>query len=389
MTDSRITVDVSAEALVQRAREQQAQSRQMVIQQEEEKREKARQQAAAQKAGRGSVPGQGKLQGRSRPPQTGSKRREVAAGYVPQQLKVASGFVLPDYENGDIRILSKDGRASVALGLPDTVGTGTAPGQPPPRGPQSGSNTLTSPFLVAFALPVNGNALLMVTQYQVVTRSIAWEWTGPFPGPILGQEYWELVENVSFSSAGPVAQSYVVSRSAVRRIATPSHVAAWMQGFLDKQSPPYEDDFPVFPYEDYQVLSQGLSLALYETEDGTYNFNVASMLNGKICVCATPSALFSIANSNADNWSRLWLDFRRSEADPIISQAYKIKDLDPVLHNPTALNLGSPVRGLTVQTGTYDETDFVEPVVTWDWGNPALCRRLLLQLGFSSSDLVP
>lgn len=82
MTDSRITVDVSAEALVQRAREQQAQSRQMVIQQEEEKREKARQQAAAQKAGRGSVPGQSRLQGRSRPPQTGSKRREVAAGYV-------------------------------------------------------------------------------------------------------------------------------------------------------------------------------------------------------------------------------------------------------------------------------------------------------------------
>jgi len=86
MTDTRITVDVSTEALLQRARQQQAQSRQAVIQQEEEKREKARQQREAQKAGRGGVPGQSRLQGRSRAPQTGSKRREVAAGYVVDQI---------------------------------------------------------------------------------------------------------------------------------------------------------------------------------------------------------------------------------------------------------------------------------------------------------------
>jgi hypothetical protein len=393
MTDTRITVDVSTEALLQRARQQQAQSRQAVIQQEEEKREKARQQREAQKAGRGSVPGQSRLQGRSRAPQTGSKRREVAAGYV-QQSDVASGHfsfraIVDDsvpttftYES-EHKLWTGNGSKFLEVSYPRNTFSGTAPSETgviiqdpddPPQ-PQSGSYTWVSTLPISVVLPAGGNKLIFVAAYSRATEVVSWSWVFSF-APQFG---WFLVETVSLSEVTAPTRCYIVSKSNIRQVSTPAAVSNWIAGYGYKL---VNNDYIYNPLPD--GISQGLGSSI--VGQGFYSGYVP--IN-----TGTPRTAETIANANASSWSPKWLQFSQPAANTNTSIPRRITQLTPSTHEPVDLSSGTPVRRLAIQASipgqSSDPQIQATPLIAWDWDKPDLAKRFLSRIGFTPADLVP
>lgn len=436
MTDTRITVDVSTEALLQRARQQQAQSRQAVIQQEEEKREKARQQREAQKAGRGSVPGQSRLQGRSRAPQTGSKRREVAAGYLDRigagmcfySLKFSTN---PDGNNlyGSYALTTQKNQTIISASLLDSyTGPSATQGGILFKQKQPGTNefyqggivpwgyasesslgaswtVLDSPdfpiITASQAGEVNsvseqvGNVIILPIRKRtfvvalVVLRS-AYSGTAQV---VSQRRYWgDLVEPYNSligttnpaTYSFPVSQTYypiggettdtytphcfAVSDTKVRKIGMPAKLFKFLK----------ENPAATQPY-----AAQGLGL---QSGDETPYAPVPSAYGYTL---GTPRTIEIASGGNSGRWSPDWLQFSISKSDTRQLVCRKIRQLDPTNHQPLDLNSGRIVPGVSFPVKPTISQDEYIPMLAWDWGNPALCRRLLLQLGFTPADLVP
>lgn len=349
MTDTRITVDVSTEALLQRARQQQAQSRQAVIQQEEEKREKARQQREAQKAGRGGVPGHSRLQGRSRAPQTGSNRREVAAGYVQTPYKLATCFMQEiAYESlgpSGINDRAYPGKAVAKIWSYDQQATATYdPG-----------------FAAEYYDDVPGFVIAVAQRYQPLPISagsfVLW-CQKSLAGPTI-----PVGENIVSN------QCFLVTQRSVRKIGTPASMN---------------------------------QLAAYGT--------TADGINDNSGPSGTPRSIqrfLGVELSVPPRYLKLNQQITRNDAGQIVDIA---RNMTGTVHRQADyLDTGRPAAWLSKKARVDNEeivtdksTDFQGtidpaerptfasfPVMAWDWGNPALCRRLLLQLGFTPADLVP
>ena len=351
MTDSRITVDVSAEVLVQRAREQQAQSRQAVIQQEEEKREKARQQREAQKAGRGSVPGQSKLQGRSRPPQTGSKRREVAAGLAQTPYKLATCFMqeiaFESLGPSGVTDRSYPYKVLAKIWSYDQQATATYDSgfaqeyyEDVPRFSVSVTETYQP-------LPINAGSFILWCQKLITGQTIP-------DGQVVTNN-----------------QCFLITQRSVRKIGTPVSMAQ-------------------------------LNARIFFGE-----VNGISTNNGRSGTPRTIQGFLGIEQSAPPRFLKLNQEITRNDAFQIVDIA---RTMTGTVHRQSDyLDTGKPASWLSKKArvdneeivtdkatnfeGTIDPADFPLlgsfPVMTWDWGNPALCRRLLLQLGFTPADLVP
>jgi hypothetical protein len=402
MTDTLITVDLQFQKLLQRAREGQAAGREVQVDREQQRKIETAGRAERGVRERITIPGQVLQQGRSRRgvrggPQNVTKRpkEQPAAGYVPQVPEVAYGYLTTIYPSQSPRLYSGDGNKYQDITFADPTGSGTLPdavnGIPVP--PLSGSYTVVRTYSFSIVLPVGGKTFLYLIQKTVGTRTSVWSWQSAPDGT--GGIVWNLQQSDSFTT-GPLSPEFcVVSRSTVRKVnGMPSRVAEWMALALNRITP-LADEPLRYPYESFQFLSQGLSDQLGKYNDKVFSFNhgYAPQVGFAIRL-GTPAGIRSI-DGGQPGWSPIWLNFAPPESLERFLQGYRIKSLDAQSHAPADTVKGAIIRGLKITLpqlpGGTDELSESSPqrLIAWDWGKPAQCRQLLLQLGFSPSDLSP
>lgn len=164
------------------------------------------------------------------------------------------------------------------------------------------------------------------------------------------------VEEEVTTEHGPTA-TFLVSPASVRQLQTPGQVHSWMSTASNLGN-----------------AWQGLDAEV-------------------AAVVGTPQTIEAATTAYPQSWSPRWLRFSQKQDDPEILVANKITALDPVTHRPLEAAAGVPLPRITVPAQLPAAAD-LQPssetlLLAWDWGKPALCRQLLLQLGFTSADLVP
>lgn len=164
------------------------------------------------------------------------------------------------------------------------------------------------------------------------------------------------VEEEVTTEPGPTA-SFLVSPASVRQLQTPAQVHSWMSTASNLDN-----------------AWQGLDAEV-------------------AAVVGTPQTIEAATTAYPQSWSPRWLRFSQKQDDPGILVASKITALDPVTHRPLEAAAGVPLPRITVPAQLPAAAD-LQPssetlLLAWDWGKPALCRQLLLQLGFTPADLVP
>lgn len=365
MTDTRVTVDVSTEALLQRARQQQAQGRQAAIQREEERKGVERQKREARKAGRNQPPGQDRLKGRSKL-RGMAPRHEVAAGYV-QQYVLAGAFVQSvnfhqDYNEADPdsttsyevwKIHSGNQNASVEFKYNYL-----------PRS-QFGNKTLERAW---YALPAGGRSMVLVTMPQIYRSEQGW----------------------LNSSA---IYSFYITGETVRKIPTPSGLNVKI---LESVSPGSLFDYNPVSLYDEVILEKAKGWPSNQLVDqSTFwlgprragaDLDTLQKING-IPQTAPPGYL---------------VFYTKRISRTITAKIYRSLPITGSgIAAPWAAGAGrlASEEIYSFYTGTADGTLTWNPneypqfgsyrLVAWDWGKPDLCRRLLLQLGFRSEDLRP
>jgi hypothetical protein len=386
MTDTLITVDLQFQKLLQRAREGQAAGREAKVDREQQQKVQAVGQAERGVRERITIPGQVMQQGRSRRgvrggPQNVTRRpkEQPAAGYVPQVPEVAYGFMrqfIGDYEYF-FRIYSGNGGSYQDIQIPQLSVSGTYPGS---SGPPGGGTYIAkgySPFFMV--LPAGGGNLLYLFRCHEVILTIEWEWILVDP---IAPTY--NLDQITTQTLGEITSDLcVVSKTGARKTSSLPGVAEdwvtalWLSGYGNYYGTlPDPESFASIPSP--LILSQGLS-----GEANRY-------LNG------TPSAIRTMLGESP-GWSQTWLSFvpnRSSTGEIQFWQGNETRNLDEN-HYPVSLSDAKPVRGLRIPQipsatgGTATPRVFTNLLLAWDWGKPALCRQLLLELGFSPSDLSP
>ena len=389
MTDTLITVDLQFQRLLQRAREGQAAGREAKVDREQQRKVEAAGRAERGVRERITIPGQVLQQGRSRrgvhsSPQNVTKRpkEQPAAGYVPQVPEVAYGFMrqfIGDYDYF-FRIYSGNGGSYHDIQIPQLSVSGTYPGS---SGPPGGGTYVAKGYAPFFmVLPAgNGNLLCLFRCHEIID-TIDWQWVlVNYPAGSI----YEL-EQVRTETLGTITSELcTVSKRAVSKVSSLPKVAEdWVTALWLLRHGNYYGTLPapesmVTLPDDLRIMSQGLS------GDIGYGY-----ING------TLSAIRTMLEQ-PPGWSPTWLSFvanRSSTGEIQFWQGNEIRSLDDD-HYPVPGSKGKPIRGLKIPQipnatgGTATPRVFTNLLLAWDWGKPALCRQLLLQLGFSPSDLSP
>jgi hypothetical protein len=438
MTDTLITVDLQFQKLLQRAREGQAAGREVQVDREQQRKVEAAGRAERGVRERITIPGQVLQQGRSRRgvrggPQNVTKRpkEQPAAGYVPG-TSVGSGFLLEysDTENGDVgyEVFNANGKKvaqipaagyvspipiiSPLLGemeqfiVQDENGNNVSPyvRLSVPPAPLGGIGDYTPPAKVQYVytfsskstyvsvealavFPVSGSRFVLsilvshtlfeasgtsiAVRSDFPTKVVATDIFNPSPWLVFYPVFWAEpgYPGTSYTSSTETlfyAHSFLVGGSSAKPINTPAMVKQWMQ---DTTAEPWQ-------------ASQGLGVDDYE-------------LTGKIFNLGTPRTIKTVKQYDTSVWSNVWLQFGPSKSNKERLTARKITSLDTEKRQPITPKGGRPVPRLSVLAklpeSAYQGHLYGSDVqlLAWDWGKPALCRQLLLQLGFSPSDLSP
>lgn len=285
-------------------------------------------------------------------------------------------------------LYSGDGSKSAKIVIPDGVQTGslpvyTPPGQEPPVKNGSYSFSYSNEFLIVF--PAGGDGIVIANNYVTYRTNIAWRYTQAPNGS------WLYSETVTTGPTGDGGSaSYIATKRTIRQVGpTPAVLDNWLGEAIQRsfdfgwEEGSLEDDL--------DPLVQGLSIGLGERNGKIVQSYTNSTTRFGQMWLGTPATAAGILGNQPDRWSPSWIDFRQSETDPTIYQGYRTSELDPVRHYPISTQPGNPVNGLVVPFLKYKFNDgrVTTPLVAWDWGKPALCRQLLLQLGFSPADLTP
>lgn len=339
MTDTRVTVDVSTEALLQRARQQQAQGRQAAIQRQEERKGVDRQKRQARKAGRNQPPGQDRLKGRSKL-RGMTPRHEVAAGYV-EKYSLAKGYIQWVLDKGDLdsddpvtdryKLHSGDQQSSVFFEIKREVSV--------------------LGLYNSYVFPVGGNSLIFVGVSYVLSGGIP-DWT---------------------------VDCFHISRSNVRRISSPQNIIDSLLSFDPSVHIGFIDD----PQEAIPYWPSG-NPALFES---TWRYgDVGSLQSANGIEQTKPPKYLTLATKRVARsmTGRLFLTPERTGdgiAAPWLNGSPRLASEEIYV-----FDYGEGIIN-------FDPSEWPEfgsyLLAAWDWGKPDLCRRLLLQLGFRSEDLRP
>ncbi len=251
-------------------------------------------------------------------------------------------------------------------------------------------STLESPSSPVIAVfPVKPGFLIASTTHSVTRRTTVEEWRyqrieraarlsgGTGEVAISNAEFADYYANPqllnydvtifqSYSWSGPSiattettktqapTSSYLISRTGIRPIATPAAVHSWLSAFTSNPD-----------------VAQGLGTDLLSS------------------ILGTPETIAAAAGT-PESCSPKWLQLRRKADDPTTLEARQITALDPITHEPLDPSSGTLVPNVTVPAQLSGNVPPGQALLlTWDWGKPALCRQLLLQLGFSPADLTP
>ena len=241
-------------------------------------------------------------------------------------------------------------------------------------------------------LPVNGNTFILVVLTQrssfdgvaeirtfrsylgiLVGRPIDYAGTGARSAPYV----FKVAQTINIisgeRSTSYKATCFVVNNSRSRQITCPSALLEFMKNNEPAEIP---------------GNSQGLGVETgenvpYYPEPTDFGFTLG-----------TPRTISAASNAIIDDWSKDWLQFSLTTPTSERFACRKISDLDPTTKEPVDLAAGRVVSGLArpvrpASMQGLQPLDTYFPLLAWDWGKPALCRQLLLQLGFSPADLTP
>jgi len=379
-------------------------------------REQQRKVEAAGRAERGvreriTIPGQVLQQGRSRrgvhsSPQNVTKRpkEQPAAGYVPQVPEVAYGFL--DFYKGatlqkDLwRIYSGDGTNYKDIDRPAF----SQVYDPEPSYINTTGVVIEVATFVDFrVLPVNKETLLFLFQKLEITTVTDYVYIPFYPNPGGILEY-----GASTRTAGPASSEFcIVSKTGIRQVSgVPSVASDWMQQFIKNNVINYEQQYP---YDNDPFFSQGISVGL-ESVNGVVT---APYQGGRNSSHVGSLGAIRAISGLPETWSPTWINFTSDKLQPNgpyydftpdpqrFWQGHIIRSLDSTNHYPISSRKGTIVRSLKIPVkapgidvidngpGSVYNRQASSLLVSWDWGKPALCRQLLLQLGFSPSDLSP
>jgi hypothetical protein len=405
MTDTLITVDLQFQKLLQRAREGQAAGREVQVDREQQRKVEAAGRAERGVRERITIPGQVLQQGRSRrgvhsSPQNVTRRpkEQPAAGYVQQVPEVAYGFIREFIGDSDyfFRVYSGNGGSYEDIQIPQLSSTGSLPTtgltpggsleilDPSEGGAAAGTyvTKIYSPYYLV--LPAGGQTFLVLFKCHEVILSYSWQWV-----LIQAEPPVYIFEGETTETMGTITPELcIVSKRSIRKVSSLPKVAGdWVTALWLLRHGNYYGTLPdpeslVTLPDDLRIMSQGLSAGIGSVGSGYIN--------------GTLSAIRTMLEQ-PPGWSPTWLSFvanRSSTGEIQFWQGNEIRSLDDD-HYPVPGSKGKPIRGLKIPQipnatgGTATPRVFTDLLLAWDWGKPALCRQLLLQLGFSPSDLSP